>query len=422
VRLLLAQNIFFHRTHGGAGKANRILIEELAARGHTCHVVAPLTGELGRTTVTELLRGLADQNTRPETITEDTVVARLKGVRVHFVTSPSALAKRARELARELQPDWILVPSDDPGLIMLGVAASTTPGRVVYLAHTLQQLPFGPSAFYPSETGTRLVRQAAGVVAVSEATRRHLRTWGGVDSVLIHPHVYGPGPFPVSRGDAVTMINPCGYKGISIFLDLADRLPGVPFLAVPTWGTTEADLAALAARPNIEIAEPADDINEVLARARLVVMPSLWDESFGYTAVEAMLRGIPVVAARIGGLREAKLGVPYSLPVRRIQSYLPRSGSGRPEPVIPQQDVGPWLTAVRSLLDDADHYSTIAARSRAAATAFVESLDTGRLEGCLLDLNLARPDRAAPSGNGDRIPADRHRLAALAQLLTRREH
>jgi hypothetical protein len=59
----------------------------------------------------------------------------------------------------------------------------------------------------------------------------------------------GPGPFPdyglANSGD-ILMVNPCDYKGLPIFLELARAFPDLPFAAVPTWGTTSADRAALA--------------------------------------------------------------------------------------------------------------------------------------------------------------------------------
>ncbi|GAB3830799.1 hypothetical protein GCM10027610_019800 [Dactylosporangium cerinum] len=248
----------------------------------------------------------------------------------------------------------------------------------MYLVHTLQQLPFGPRAFYPQASGQRLLRRVAGVVAVSRAARDYVRVHGGLDATLIHPPVYGAGPWPASTGDAVTMVNPCGYKGLPILLGLADACPDVPFLAVPTWGTTAADRAALARRPNITIVPPADDLAAVYARSRVLLMPSLWDETFGYTAVEAMLHGVPVLAADVGGLGEAKLGVPYLLPVTPISRYLPqRPDAPYPEPELPPQDLVPWLAALRRLLTDDRHHASIAAAGREAAGAFAGGLEPG---------------------------------------------
>ena len=85
---------------------------------------------------------------------EATVRYELGGVQVHGVRSPSGLVKRVRTTIAEVRPDWVLVPSDDPGSMVLATALGAAPDRVVYLTHTIQQLPFGPSAFYPSAGGT----------------------------------------------------------------------------------------------------------------------------------------------------------------------------------------------------------------------------------------------------------------------------
>ena len=57
---------------------------------------------------------------------------------------------------------------------------------------------------------------------------------------------------------------------------------------------------------NVTVLETVPGIDEVLSRARLLLMPSLWLEGFGLIAMEAMLRGLPVIASDSGGLVEAK--------------------------------------------------------------------------------------------------------------------
>ncbi|WP_424533873.1 glycosyltransferase family 4 protein [Sphaerisporangium viridialbum] len=416
MRILLAQNMFHLPTHGGANKSNRILMEQLAARGHECHVVAPLSGALRPTSLDRHLSYLEGLGARVHSVTGESVTYEYRGVVAHAVVNPSRLAREVGAVAGTLDPSWTLVPSDDPGLIMLGAASRATPGRVVYLAHTLQQLPFGPGAFYPSAAGTRLVKAAAGVVAVSRAARDHLLKHGPIESELIYPQVYGApltGRDPDDEG-AVTMVNPCAYKGLPLFLALADARPDTPFLAVPTWGATGADLDALHSRPNIRLVEPADDIDVILAMTKILVMPSLWDETFGYTAVEAMLRGIPVLASDVGGLSEAKLGVPYLLPVRRITAY-EAGAHARPVPVVPVQDARPWLEVLDRLLSDPAHRRELGGRSREAAKSFVASLDEGAFERYLSELT---PAPAAPAADRPRAKAlTPERRAALAALL-----
>jgi glycosyltransferase involved in cell wall biosynthesis len=391
MRIVFAQNMIHLPAHGGANKSNRVLAELLAARGHECHLVAPLGGVM-RT---------SDQD--PDTLwdrygarllgrDEAAVRYELGGVQVHGVRSPSGLVKRVRTTIAEVRPDWVVVPSDDPGSMVLAAALGAAPGRVVYLAYTIQQLPFGPSAFYPSAGGAALVRRAAGTLAISRAAQRYVHDWAGIRADLLYPPVYGsiPEPRTDDGSGAITMVNPCGYKGLPIFLSLAETFPDLPFLAVPTWGTTADDRTRLARRPNIEIAEPVDDIGLILRRTRMLVVPSLWDETFGFTCVDAMLRGIPVLASAVGGLTEAKLDVPYLLPVRRIESYDAAADRARPVPVIPPQDTAPWRDAVHRLLDDPAHRADVAGLSRAAAVSFVESLDEGALEQYLASLEPAR--------------------------------
>ncbi|WP_433214978.1 glycosyltransferase family 4 protein [Dactylosporangium sp. CS-047395] len=349
MRVLLAQNMPWLPGHGGATKSNRLLLEELAARGHRC--VAVTRGTPG--------------------------VRTIAGVEVFAADGPR-LPRLLRDVAAAEVPDWTLVPSDDPGLMMLGSALRATPDRVVYLVHTLQQLPFGPRTFYPSESGRRLVARARGILAVSRAAQDYVRSHGGLDSTVLHPHVYGPSPDVFDVDGPVTMVNPCGFKGLPILLGLADARPDLRFRAVRTWGSTDADLAELAARPNVDVVPAAENITDVLRGSRAVLMPSLWDETFGYTAVEAMLHGLPVLAADVGGLREAKLGVPHLLPVDPITRYEP--GDAHPRPVLPPQDLGPWLAA----LDDVP--PELPARGRVAAAAFVASLDPGALEKYLVNL------------------------------------
>ncbi|MCK2216498.1 glycosyltransferase family 4 protein [Actinomadura sp. ATCC 31491] len=432
MRILLAQNLIHLPSHGGANKSNRLLMEHLAARGHEVHVVAPLSGALG--TGASARDELARRGAVPVPSGDPDVHAyTYRGVLVHAVTDPAALPRRVAEVAARLAPDWTLVPSDDPGLVVLGAALRATPRRVVYLVHTLQQLPFGPGAFYPSAAGTRMVRRAAGVVAVSRAAQDYCRRHAGLRSTVIYPHIYDdppapPSPAATAAAPYVTMINPCGYKGLPILLGLADACPGVAFQAVPTWGTTPGERAALASRPNIRLTPPADDLGPVLAGSRALLMPSLWDETFGYTCVEAMLRGVPVLAAGVGGLAEAKRGVPYLLPVTPIERYEAASGHARPVPVVPRQDLGPWLAALRRLLDDPAHHAALAARSAAAAGAFVRGLDRDALETYLTALTPAPPQTPAQSSAQTpaqsrpepRAPLPPHRRAALARLAAAR--
>ncbi len=356
MHILLAQNLIHLPTFGGANKANRLLLGQLADRGHTCRVVAPMAGGNWAATPREFRRFLADRGLPVLSESDEAIVFDDSGMEVHAVPSASRLPIYATRLAQRVTPDLALVPLDDPGFVMVNAAfEGVGPTRVVCLVHTLDHLPFGPSSRVPSDAGTRQLRRAGGLLTVSRIAAEYVTEWGRMESAMLRLPVYGPGPFP-SHGHpdhgAVTLINPSWEKGITTFLYLAERLPEQEFIAVPTWATTPEDRAALAELPNITLVDPVEDIDELLARTRVLVMPSVWRETFGMSAVEAMVRGIPVVASDIGGLPEAMLGVPYLLPVDARDR---------------------WLAVVSRLLTDPAHYREISARARETAGRFVAS-------------------------------------------------
>ena len=142
-----------------------------------------------------------------------------------------------------------------------------------------------------------------------------------------------------------------------------------------------------------------DDIDELFAQTRVLLVPSLWDEAFGMIAVEAMVRGIPVLASDVGGLPEAMLGVDYVLPVRPIERYQERFDSRmNPVPVVPDQDLRPWLDALRDLLADRARYERLSSVGRAAALAFVARTSIAPFEDFLACLTQQERDgqRDAP--------------------------
>src|SRR5207248_688984 len=120
--------------------------------------------------------------------------------------------------------------------------------------------------------------------AIGHHTAQYIQQHAGREATVIHPPIYGTGPFEdlgsFDRG-LITMINPCAVKGITIFLALAERFPEYSFGALPGWGTTGADRKALEQLPNVTLLSHAKHISNVFANTRLFLMPSLWYEGFG---------------------------------------------------------------------------------------------------------------------------------------------
>lgn len=392
MKLVIAMNLPYYPTHGGANKSNRIVAELLAACGHEVHVVAPALGVPARIGLDELRTSLSRQGTRLND-SADVYQFEISGVQLHAVVDRSRLSETLAGCVRSTNAHRVIVSSEDPSHSLLQSALIHAPDRIAYMLLTPSFLPFGPLAFFPGPKRTVLFEQVPYIVATSQFSADYVTKWSSARASVCHLPVYGEGPFPnygSPNREFVTLVNPCRYKGIDILTSLAATLPDVRFAAVPAWGTTSADLGRLHALPNVTVLPACDDIDDILRRTRILLMPSLWLENFPLTVIEAMLRGIPVLAADVGGLPEAKLGTRFLLPVRPIERYTSDLDENYlPVAVVSEQNIKPWREALASLVDDRELYARESAASRAAAMQFVNSLKIEHLESVLSIPSLA---------------------------------
>lgn len=426
MRILLAQNSLYYPSHGGGDRSNRLLMEALADRGHQCRVVARL-GSFGLQQQGDFLRDLAARSVPVISSDAGVVVFQHGEVEVHVSTNNPNLRTYLASQIADFAPSVILASTDDPAQLLLEAALRTEGPRLVYLVRATLAVPFGPDCAFPSAAKTEILRKVDGVVGVSQYVADYVRRWSGIEAVHVPISLLDPGPYPcLGRFDNefVTLVNPCAVKGISIFLALAERMPEVQFAAVPTWGTNEEDRAALEAHSNVHMLEPADNIDGILAPTRVLLAPSLWAEARSRIIVEAMLRGVPVIASNVGGIPEAKLGIDYLLPVRPIERYRPRLDEQMvPVAEVPEQDIGPWHEALKRLLTDRDHYEQLSRDSRSAALSYAANLTVAPFESYLAQIAQsperrqigvsAPPPVAEQQTVLDRLSPEKRQLLAL---------
>ena len=128
----------------------------------------------------------------------------------------------------------------------------------------------------------------------------------------------------------ITMFNPVLEKGGAIFRQVAEAMTDRPFALVPGWTShrnesgqfdkeifrksaesegfsydgwvpEEASFEDLA---NVTVLAPRDNVGEIYAQTKILLVPSQWEEQFARVIYEACINGVPVIASSIAGITE----------------------------------------------------------------------------------------------------------------------
>ena len=105
--------------------------------------------------------------------------------------------------------------------------------------------------------------------------------------------------------------------------------------------TLEAFVKAAYSLPNVEVWEHQEDMRHVYSMTDILLVPSQFTETFGRVIVEAQVNGIPVVAAKAGG-------IPYTVGQGGIL-------------VEPKDNLPAYLEALRRLRSDENFYAQLSA-------------------------------------------------------------
>lgn len=136
------------------------------------------------------------------------------------------------------------------------------------------------------------------------SNKRNPEVW---PSVVVRPPALDF-PVPLARpGGKVTLVNLVANKGTDVFYCLAEAFPEQEFLAVQ--GGYEQEKQLFKYLPNVEFRNYSENLNDIYGDTSILVVPSIY-ESYSRCAVEAMSRGIPVIASNTLGLQECLGGIP----------------------------------------------------------------------------------------------------------------
>jgi glycosyltransferase involved in cell wall biosynthesis len=174
-----------------------------------------------------------------------------------------------------------------------------------------------------------------------------------IGKFIIKPRIPVTGAQPVYA----TFINPAAEKGVTLFYRIAEiaekTLPALKFLVVESRASlAQADErlhTGFSRLSNIVRIGLQQDMGRVFGMTRILLMPSLWHESGGRAAIEALSLGIPVISTNRGGLPETLGNAPVMLPVSATLIENPK--------LIPDGDEAkPWLEALTKLVTDQKFY------------------------------------------------------------------
>ena len=256
----------------------------------------------------------------------------------HPVYRATPIADCAHPVVRHWRPDVALVQ----GMSAMRLAHALTGLRVptvVYWRDVEVQKLFGT----PEGLKARFI-------ANSRFTASFYRSAFGLSSVVIPPLIQRERYVGLSQErDTVLFVGSAPEKGLEVAIEVAASCPEIPFVFVESWILKRSARARLRKRlarlPNVSFLPHRMDMRPIYGRARLLLVPSQWQEAWGRVASEAHINGIPVLATRIGGLAEA-VGPGGVL-------------------LDPEASVSEWCNLVRELWKDKPLYGRLAAAAEA---------------------------------------------------------
>ena len=122
-------------------------------------------------------------------------------------------------------------------------------------------------------------------------------------TVALHNFVEHPKQKEIEKQDYVLYFGRFSEeKGVGTLLQVAKRLPHIPFVFAGTGPMAEA----LEQVPNVKNVgfQTGEDLQDLIRGARFTVYPSEWYENCPFSVMESQMLGTPVVGANIGGIPE----------------------------------------------------------------------------------------------------------------------
>ena len=338
MRILIVSNLYPPVVRGGYETGCALVVDHLRARGHDVHVLAssferesvPSEPDVERTLSLLTLDSRGARRAPLASLRAVGIARRALTWQPDLIycwngaSIPNAalrvFADNGVPLAFRVEEHWIADVFVGDQFLRELLPARRGPARAAWslgcrLLNTMPALRLDPSA--PLRTA---------ITWNSQAIRRMAPPPPFVETVLervMHPAPPNDElfagierrPAPEPRIAFIGRVTP--YKGVDVAIQALALLQaelGTPVsldVVGPEDGEHGKDLRAMAERLGVGTSvqwhgqTSPEQAAAVLARAHALIVPSTWDEPFGYVMVEGALARVPVVAADVGGISES---------------------------------------------------------------------------------------------------------------------
>jgi glycosyltransferase involved in cell wall biosynthesis len=280
--------------------------------------------------------GVVVSTLRDESFPPDLERMRAAGVKVHvldMLRRPAPWADfqhlgRIKKILRNFRPDIVHTHSSKAGVLGRQASISTGIGVRVHTPHTFsflfEALFSAPKRWLYRTIERHYAKSTQTFVAVGSGEADTFAQAGFIDpaKVAVVSNGIDPEPYATATPSEESFgLDPNGPLVILVGLIYAAKgqdlalaalaeagLEQVQLLCVGPGDTSElkAQAKALGVTERVRFLGPRDDVPALMARADLLLLPSRW-EGLPYVVLEAMARGMPVVATPVDGAREVVL-------------------------------------------------------------------------------------------------------------------
>ena len=232
-------------------------------------------------------------------------------------------AEAAQRVLERVRPDavcFMFYPMLSRAVLKAAAFPSVRKTYYIDQSSKALQQPAGMRKLFVMLRGWLLGRRYDSIITVSDFKRdRLVHRLGLPDSRIrriyngVETHKYDRRPASIAPDAPLLYVGQlAGFKGVSTLLaayrQLCQSLPQAPPLHLAGDGPMREEVEKLVMQwglaGRIIFLGQRGDVPELMMAARIILIPSEWDEACAFVAIEAMLAGRPVIASDAGSLAE----------------------------------------------------------------------------------------------------------------------